>query len=113
MGCDRDSLSVITSSTQMEGLYARDTGMYARKKAVTATANDIVLSTEWFYVRRAANRHSNAFFNDVGVELKFRTQIQKSERLSGFSPTENTKRIDNGTHERPRQNLRRSYIEKS
>jgi hypothetical protein len=31
------------------------------------------------------------FSTMVGVELKFRMQIQKSERLSGFSLTENTK----------------------
>ena len=55
------------------GLYARNTGMYARKKAVTAMASDMVLSTDWFYVQWAENRHSNVSFNDSvgGVEILY------------------------------------------
>ena len=38
-----------------------------------ATASDIVLSIDRFYVWRAGNRHSNAFFNDGGggVEIPY------------------------------------------
>jgi len=43
------------------------------EKAVTAMASDMVLSTDWFYVRQAGNRHSDASFNDGGggVEIPY------------------------------------------
>ena len=81
MGCDHDSLSVITSSTQMEGLYARNTGMYAQKKAVTAMASDIVLSPDWFCVQWVGNRHSNASFNDSGCGVE--NSIRKFKKVKG------------------------------
>ena len=81
MGCDRDSLLVITLSTQMEGLYAHNTGMYARKKAAMVTASDIVLSSDWFRVRWVGNRHSNVSFNDSrgGVE----NSVRKFKKVKG------------------------------
>jgi hypothetical protein len=70
----------------MEGLYVHNTGMYARKKVVMAMASDIVLSTDWFYVWQAENRHSNASFNDSGGGVEVPYTDSKKRKAVGFFP---------------------------
>jgi hypothetical protein len=96
VGRERDSLSVMTSLVRTTGVYARNTGMYARKKAVTATASDITLSIGRFRYGGQYTDNVNVFFlTTAGMELKFRTQIQKSGKLSGFPRQKTLRRMGN------------------
>ena len=91
MGRDRDSLSVMTSLVWITGVYARNTGMYVRKKAVTATASDILLSIGRFRYGGQYTGNVNAFFDDGGNRVEIPYANSKKWKAVGFSPTENTK----------------------
>jgi hypothetical protein len=65
--------------------------MYARKKAVTATASDITLSIGRFRYGGQYTDNVNVFFNDGGNGVEIPYANSKKWKAVGFSPTENTK----------------------